>query len=97
MTETQPTVAIETDDIETDVAATRPRPRWGTAVWGILVVIAALETLNIAGSPDARADFVQWWVGLGVGGLVVVGVLAIGALILLQGVLALLRRATRPR
>jgi hypothetical protein len=98
MSDTQPTAVIETEtDDVTDVAPGRPRPRWGTAVWGILVVFAALETLNIAGSPAVRADVVQWWVGLGTGGLIVVGVLALGALILLQGVLALLKHATRQR
>jgi hypothetical protein len=98
MTDTEPTTVLETETEQgTDVAPPRPRPRWGTAVWGLLVVLAAFETLSIAGSPDARADFVQWWVGLGVGGLIVVGVLALGALILLQGVLALLKRATRAR
>ena len=72
----------------------RPRMRFGALAWGLISVLVALETMMIAGSPNARAGFVAWWEQLGTGGVIVVIVLAIGAFILLQGILALLRRAT---
>ncbi len=92
MTDTEPTTVIETD-----VAVHRPRIRWSSLAWGLIAIIAAGWTLAIVGSPEARAGFVHWITGLGAGGWIVVGVLALGALILLQGVLALLRRTQRPR
>lgn len=93
-TETGATESLATEPAEAAEAASVPRPRsrWGAVVWGLITVLVALETLMIVGDPSRRAGFVRWWADLGVGGVVVVLVLAAGAFILLQGVLALLRR-----
>ncbi|CAN5347544.1 hypothetical protein BH11ACT2_BH11ACT2_02690 [soil metagenome] len=95
VTQSQPdaaTTAVLDAATEPDVATRRPRPRWGALAWGVILVLASLQTVAIAGSPDARTAFVRWWSDLGAGGVIVVLVLAVGAFILLQGVLALLRR-----
>ena len=90
--EAQPTTVIDAD-----VSTPRPHVRWSTLVWGVIVIAAAAGTLSIVGSPAARDGFGGWVTGLGVGGWIVVGVVALGALILLQGVLALLKLTQRPR
>jgi uncharacterized membrane protein YcjF (UPF0283 family) len=96
VSDTEPLVteAIANEPVEAAAAASVPRPRsrWGAVAWGLVVVLVALETLMIAGDPARRSGFVQWWAELGAGGVVLVIVLAVGGFILLQGVLALLRR-----
>jgi TRAP-type C4-dicarboxylate transport system permease small subunit len=102
VSDTEPTPVIDTEPVSetepmTDAAPRRPRIRWGALAWGLILVVTALATLTVAGDATARADIVDWWTGLGVAGGIVVAVLAVGGFILLQGVLALLRRAQRPR
>jgi hypothetical protein len=76
-------------------AAPTPRIRFGAVAWGIVVIALASAVLAIVGSPASRAGFVDWAGGLGAGGVTIVVLLVVGAFILLQGVLALLRRVQR--
>lgn len=73
----------------------RPRVRWGAIAWGFIAIAITGLVLSVVASPGSRDGFVDWVLGLGVGGAIVVGVVVLGAFILLQGVLALARRGHR--
>lgn len=74
-----------------------PRIRWAGIAWGTIFCAIGLTTMLIAGSPARRDGFGDWIGQLGVGGIVLVGVLALGILILILGILAVIRRAQTPR
>lgn len=74
-----------------------PRIRWAGIVWGAIFSALALTVLVIITSPDRVDAFGSWVIALGPGGAVVTGVIALGALVLVVGVLAALRAAQRRR
>jgi hypothetical protein len=75
----------------------RPRIRSGAIVWGVLVSAAAVFLLAIAVSPANAAAFSAWTGSLGWGGAILVGVVALGAFILIMAVLSAIRGAQRRR
>jgi protein-S-isoprenylcysteine O-methyltransferase Ste14 len=99
----QPTMPIaETVPIgelapETGPNTPRPRIRSGAIVWGVLVSAAAVFLLAIAVSPANAAAFSAWTGSLGWGGAILVGVVALGAFILIMAVLSAIRTAQRRR
>ena len=76
-------------------AGPRPRTRWAGIVWGI--ALAALASAGIwLASGAGRLDDLSTWVGdLSPAAAVGYGVLAVGALLLITGLVGLLRRAQR--
>lgn len=71
----------------------RPRTRWAAIVWGL--VLAALAAAAAWFVSDARRldDLALWVQNLEVGAVVAYVLLALGALILVIGLVGLLRRA----
>ncbi len=81
----------------TDSPTPQPRPhvRWGAIVWGLIVIATAGGILFVLADAGRTAAFASWLGGLTWGIAVVVGVLALGALALILGLLAVIRRAQR--
>lgn len=75
----------------------KPRIRSGAVVWGLLVSAAAVFMLMIVVSPANAAAFNAWTGSLGWGGAILVGVVALGAFILIMAVLSAIRGAQRRR
>lgn len=104
MTET--TEPAATDDVAHAVTAdagasatssARPRIRSGAIAWGLIVCGIAVTVLLVIGSPRSRAGFAHWLGALTPGGHVLIGVLALGGLILLWGLLGVIHRLQRRR
>ena len=76
-------------------AARKPRVRSGAIAWGVIVIGIAVSVLVTVGSPTSRRDFAEWLGDLTTGSVAIIGVLALGVLILLLAGLALIRRAQR--
>lgn len=73
----------------------RPRTRWAGIVWGIALATLASAGVWLASGPR-RLDDLSTWVGdLSPAAAVGYGVLAVGALLLITGLVGLLRRAQR--
>ncbi|KQV06277.1 hypothetical protein [Leifsonia sp. Root112D2] len=89
--------ASEAGPDKTTTTAARPRTRWAGIVWGTVFAAVGLVTMLIVTSPDRRAGFGSWAATLTPGGFVVMGVLALGCLILVLGLLAAVRRLQRRR
>jgi hypothetical protein len=75
----------------------RPRVRSGAIVWGLLVSSFAVLVLAIVTSPANAAAFSDWASRLGVGGAILLGVIALGAFILIMALLSVIRREQRKR
>lgn len=70
-----------------------PRTRWAGIIWGTVFLALALAGLWFA-SDDTRLDDAAGWArDLGVGEAIGIGLLALGALIVIVGLVGLLRRA----
>lgn len=81
----------------TAVRPPRPRIRFGTIAWGLIVCAIAATTLAIISDPERRAGFGGWLLQLDGRAAANIVVLAFGALLLLLGLLAVIRRAQRAR
>ena len=76
-------------------AARKPRVRAGAIAWGLIVIGTAVSVLVTVSSPASRRDFAGWLGDVTPGSVAIIGVLALGVLILLLAALALIRRAQR--
>jgi len=74
----------------------RPRIRAGAVVWGLFVIGVASATLYVIADASRRTALFSWATTLTPGGAVLVGVIALGAVLLLLGVLGAISRAQRP-
>lgn len=72
-----------------------PRIRWAAIVWGLLFAAIAAGTLLTLLSPERRDAFAAWAVSLSPTTVMLYGLLAVGALVLVLGLVGLLRRAQR--
>lgn len=72
-----------------------PRIRSGAIAWGVIVCAISATVLVIVSSPQGRAGFLDWAIGLGAGGATLILVLGFGCFILLVAGLSLIRRAQR--
>lgn len=83
---------------EADTASAEPlraRTRWAGIVWGLVFAGLAAAGLWLTAS-DGRADDLAAWIsGLDVATAVGYGLVAVGALVLVTGLVGLLRRAQR--
>ena len=84
-------------DNPTDALTHDPRPhvRAGSIVWGLIVIASASLVLWVSAVPSRRAAVADWVLGLTPGDAALVAVLACGAIVLIAGVLAAIRRAQR--
>jgi len=97
-TATAPTTSATSPDASATMPARpRPRIRSGAIVWGFLVSATAVLVLIVVSSPPNSAAFNAWAGSLGVGGFVLVAVIALGAFILLMALLSVIRREQRKR
>lgn len=73
-------------------AIRRPRIRFGTISWGLIVGLGGAALLRLLVTPGARSELVQWALDLQPGIAILLAVVAAGAILLLLGVLALIRQ-----
>lgn len=75
--------------------ALAPRTRWAAIIWGAALAAIAGFALWITMSPARRTAFAEWMVGLSPAAAAAYLVLAIGAVVLVAGVVGITRRAQR--
>lgn len=85
------TTPLPTTPAASAVPFERPRLRVGAIVWGVFVIAIASLVLWVTGDDTRREGFLEWVTTLTPGGFALVGVLVLGALLLLAGVLAAIR------
>lgn len=73
----------------------RPRTRWAGIVWGLAFAVLAGCGIWLASGEGRVDDLVAWVRTLSATTAIGYGVLAIGALLLVTGVVGLMRRAQR--
>jgi uncharacterized integral membrane protein len=73
----------------------RPRVRAGAIVWGLLVVAFAAAVIAVSATPDARNAFDAWQASLTPATWVVIGVVALGVIVLLIAGVSAIRSAQR--
>jgi hypothetical protein len=71
----------------------RPHVRWGAIVWGLIVVLTGVSVLAVLSDRSRSAAFADWLGALTIGGLVVIAVITLGALLVIGAFLAIVRRA----
>lgn len=74
------------------VTPRRPRVRFGTISWGLIVGLGASALLLLLLTPGARSELVQWVLSVQPAVVILLVVAAFGAVLLLLGVLALIRQ-----
>jgi hypothetical protein len=79
----------------TDAPLPRPRIRVGAVVWGLIVTAVGAGSLYLLTSPERRQAAVDWVLSLTPFGFMIVGFAALGALIFVIGIVALIRDAQR--
>ncbi|MCU1528657.1 MAG: hypothetical protein JWP75_2420 [Frondihabitans sp.] len=101
--ETQPTLPLETTPLEGAAPAIAPttqlspRIRWGGVIWGALFCAFGVVVMVVLSSDENRTGFTSWIDGLGPAGAGLVGVVALGAFVLILGIVGAAGRAQRPR
>jgi hypothetical protein len=78
-----------------DEPVQRPRVRVGAIVWGVLVAAFAALVLTISTSPVARTAFDGWRASLSPTAWLLIGVIAIGVVVLLIAGVSAIRGAQR--
>lgn len=89
----EPSAAIGTQPAP--APALRARTRWAGIVWGLVLAGLAWAGIWLASAPDRVDELVTWLRGIDTATAVAYGLLALGALVLVTGVVGLLRRAQR--
>lgn len=82
---------------ETDAAPALPAPRlrWAAIIWGTVCAAIAGYGLWTLTSADRRDALRMWVTELTVASAIAYGLLAVGALVVILGLIGLLRRAQR--
>ncbi|HVX08895.1 hypothetical protein [Humibacter sp.] len=73
----------------------RPRLRAGAIVWGLLVVAFAAAVIAVSATPDARNAFDAWQASLTPAAWAIIGVVALGVIVLLIAGVSAIRSAQR--
>ncbi len=71
----------------------RPRIRWAGIVWGVVFAALALAGMSLTSQPGSLDDFAGRLLTTSVGAVIGYGLLAVGALVLIIGLVGLLRHA----
>ncbi|ROQ37536.1 hypothetical protein EDF46_2995 [Frondihabitans sp. PhB188] len=74
-----------------------PRVRWAGIVWGAVFAALGITVMSVLSSDASRYSFAVWAQSLGPWGAGLVAVVALGALLLVTGVLGAIARAQRAR
>jgi hypothetical protein len=74
-----------------------PRVRWAGVVWGALFAAFGIVTMIVVSTEANRQAYAAWADGLGPWGAGIVALVAVGALLLITGVLGAVRHAQRSR
>ncbi len=77
--------------------APRPRTRWAGIVWGLALAAAAVLGLWVVSAADRREAAADWLGTLSVPAVIAYALLSLGAVVLLTGLIAALRRAQSRR
>lgn len=83
----------DVDEFEPEQSQPRPRIRFGAIAWGLIVCAIAVTVWSIISSPTSRSEVTTWFWELSPGTAILVAILALGALMLLLGILSLIRKA----
>jgi uncharacterized membrane protein YcjF (UPF0283 family) len=75
----------------------RPRIRFGAIVWGLVVLVTAVAAYAIGSSGVRRAEFSDWLGNLSGADAALILVITAGVVVLVLSLLALVRKAQRPR
>ena len=76
-------------------ARIRPRVRAGAIVWGVLVMAFAAAAVTVCGAADVRSAFQAWQASITPAGRAVLGVIALGVVVLLVAGVSAIRGAQR--
>lgn len=79
-----------------DAETPRPRTRWAAIVWGLFFAATAAVALWILTSTDRRTAALDAIVSLDAPTAIAIALLAVGVLVLVGGLAALLRRLQSP-
>lgn len=88
-------IVSEASDPSSSSATPGPRTRWAGIVWGLVLGTLAAAGIWLASGEGRIDDLVAWTQTLTPAMVVGYAVLAIGALVLVLGLVGLLRRAQR--
>ena len=88
------TISIDTTDATAPAAEQLPRPRirTGAVIWGLLLTALGAWVLWIASTPARRADALEAVLTMTAFGWTVLAVVAVGALLTLLALAAVIRR-----
>lgn len=89
------TAAASAEASDAASALPAPRTRWAAIIWGAVFAGIAAWALWTFGDVERRAGVLQWIGELSVASGVAYGLLALGALVLILGLIGVLRRAQR--
>jgi hypothetical protein len=95
---TPPTETAGTDAAaagSTDAAAARPTVRWGALVWSLIFAATAAATLWVVVDSGRRDALGAWLLDLSPAAASLYALLALGVLIVVFGLVALIRRRER--
>lgn len=79
------------------LAVERPTVRWGALVWGLLFGLTAAVTLWILVDPGRRDAIDDWFLTLNPLAATLYALVAVGAIVVLFGLVGLIRRGERTR
>lgn len=86
---------VDTAGTVAEPALPRARTRWAGIVWGLVLAAVAGAGIWLASAPGRVDDLSGWVARLSLGTAIGFGMLALGALLLIAGIVGLLRRAQR--
>lgn len=73
----------------------RPRIRWGGIVWGVVLAALSAWGVSVAAAPDAVGRIAEWAQRIEPVTIVAYALLAVGALVLVTGLVGLARRGQK--
>ena len=92
------TSTSETLEAPTSTSAlTRPRIRFGTIVWGLLIMAAGISLLTALGTPGRREELADWVLTMTAGQAMLTSAMILGAILLIVGLLAVIRSQQKKR
>jgi uncharacterized integral membrane protein len=94
-----PTPTSVLDVTSTDEASIAPPPRirWAAIVWGLILAVIAVTVLAFIAEPDRRAAVTDFLWSLDGPTLLLLGLVALGFLMLVSGALTAIHRAQNRR
>jgi len=75
----------------------RPRIRFGTIVWGLLILTAGSSLLTALGTPGRREELADWVLTMTAGQAMLTASMILGAILLIVGLLAVIRSQQKKR